>query len=201
MTKRVAVVTEGKAEYNFVRRILRHELKDADVIARNMRGGGISVASVLGYIRPFLHEKFDCVTTMVDFYKFANPGRSKSAEDIEGELAKNAAQNKRGGGGPVFLPYVQKHEFESLLFADRDAVSEYLGLSAAQHKKLNAVKGKPEDINHDAPPSKRIIGIHGEYNKAVDGIEIIRNIGLAKIARECPRFGKWLSRLRKIAKQ
>ena len=198
--KRVAVVAEGSTEYNFVQDVLRCELKNVDVVVRDMRGGGISVPSVLRRILPLLHGKFDCVTTMVDFYKFANPGRNKSAEDIEGELAKNAAQNKRGGG-PVFLPYVQKHEFESLLFADRDAVSEYLGLSAAQHKKLNAVKGKPEDINHDAPPSKRLIGIHGEYNKAVDGIEIVRNIGLAKIARECPRFGKWLSRLKKIAKQ
>ena len=197
--KRVAVVVEGSTEYNFVQDVLRREFKNVDVVARDMRGGGISVPSVLRRILPLLHGKFDCVTTMVDFYKFANPGRRSDADDIQRELAKAVGTNNRGGA--VFLPYVQKHEFESLLFADRDAVSEYLGLSAAQHKKLNAVKGKPEDINHDAPPSKRIIGIHGEYNKAVDGIEIVRNIGLAKIARECPRFGKWLARLKKIAKQ
>ena len=199
MTKRIAVVTEGETEYDFVRRILRHKLKDVDVIARNMRGGRISVQYLLGDIRQLLYDKFDCVTTMVDFYKFANPGRKSGADDIERELAKAVEQNNRGGA--VFLPYVQKHEFEALLFADRRAISERLKLSAAQCKKLNAIKGKPECIDHDTPPSRRLLDICPEYEKTADGIEIVRNIGLAKIVRECPRFGKWLSRLKKIAKQ
>ena len=199
MTKRIAVVTEGETEYDFVRRVLRHELKDVDVIARNMRGGRISVQYLLGDIRQLLYDKFDCVTTMVDFYKFANPGRKSGADDIERELAKAVEQNNRGK--TVFLPYVQKHEFEALLFADRKAISEHLKLSAAQRKQLNAVKGKPEDIDRDMPPSRRLLDICPEYEKTADGIEIVRKIGLAKIARECPRFGKWLSRLKKIAKQ
>ena len=197
MTKRIAVVVEGRTEYNFVRNVLRYELKNVEVIARNMRGGSISVPHVLKYIRPLLYDRFDCVTTMVDFYKFANPGRKSGADDIQRELAEAVEQNNRGGA--VFLPYVQKHEFEALLFADRKAISERLKLSAAQNKKLNAIEDKPEDIDHGMPPSRRFMDIYPEYEKAVDGIEIIRKIGLAKIARECPRFGGWLGELRRIA--
>lgn len=197
--KRVAVVVEGSTEYNFVQDVLRCELKNVDVVVRDMRGGGISVPSVLRRVRPLLSGKFDCVTTMVDFYKFANPGRKSGADDIQRELAEAVEQNNRGRS--VFLPYVQQHEFEALLFADRNAVCAHLYLSAAQCGKLNAIKGAPESIDHDTPPSRRLLDICPEYKKTADGIEIVRNIGLAKIARECPRFGKWLSRLKKIAKQ
>ena len=200
MKKRVVVVTEGDTEYDFVQRVLRSELKNADVIARNMRGGSISVPYVLKYIRPLLYDKFDCITTMVDFYKFANPGRGNSADDMQRKLAAEVEQSNRGSR-TVFLPYVQKHEFEALLFADRTAMSKCLDLSAAQHKKLNAIKGKPEDINHDAPPSVRILGIHGGYEKVINGVDIVQEIGLVKIAHECPRFGEWLAKLRKIAEQ
>ena len=195
--KRIAVVVEGRTEYNFVRNVLRHELKNVEVIARNMRGGSMSVPYVLKYVRPLLYDRFDCVTTMVDFYKFANPGRKSGADDIQRELAEAVEQNNRSGA--VFLPYVQKHEFEALLFADRKAISERLKLSGAQNKKLNAIEDKPEDIDHGMPPSRRLMDIYPEYEKAVDGIEIIRKIGLVKIAGKCLRFGGWLGELRKIA--
>ena len=197
--KRIAVVVEGRTENNFVKNILRHELKDAEVIARNMHGGNISVPHVLKYIRPLLCDKFDCVATMVDFYRFTNPGRKSGADDIQRELAEAVGQNNHGK--TVFLPYVQQHEFEALLFADRGAVCAHLDLSAAQRGKLNAIKGAPENIDHDMPPSRRLTDICPEYAKAVDGIAIIRKIGLAKIARECPRFGGWLAKLKKIARR
>lgn len=202
--KRIAVVVEGDAEERFVNQVLRDELAGAMLIIQNLSGGAFSKHYMLKSITPLMHEKYACVTTMVDFYRFKNPGRKSEVGDIERELAGAVEEKIRGsrkGSRTVFLPYVQKHEFEALLFADREIMSECLGLSAEQNKKLKAISGKPEDIDHDCPPSKRIIGIHPKYQKGINGIEIAQKTGIPKIARECPRFGGWLAELKKIARR
>lgn len=200
--KRVAVIVEGDTEERFVNHVLRDELAGVALIPLNLSGGAVSMHYMLGSIVPLMYERHACVTTMVDFYKFKNPARKSGAEDIERELAEaveEKVRHSRTGSRTVFLPYLQKHEFEALLFADREIMAECLGLSGAQRRKLTAIKGNPEDIDHDHPPSKRIIDIHRKYEKEINGVEIARKIGLAKIARECPRFGGWLAELRKIA--
>lgn len=196
--KRAAIVVEGETEMDFVEHVLQREITEMHFAVINMRGGNISVERLHENIKPLLPSKFACISTFVDLYKF-DGSDGGGAEGIEDALMERVRPMKPQG--TEFLPYVQKHEFEALVLAGKEVVSEHLALQPAQRKQLNAIVVAPEDINHKSPPSKHIVGIHPRYNKRIDGIEIIRKIGLAKVADKCPRFDRWLSRLREIAKQ
>lgn len=195
MRKRVAIVVEGETERDFVRHILQHEITEIDIAAINLGGGNISVGRLHESIKPLLPSKFACISTFVDLYRFAGSDGG-SAEGIEDALRDKVRPMKQKG--TEFLPYIQKHEFEALVLAGKEVVADYLNLQSAQRKQLDAITA-PEEINHKLPPSKFLIDIYPPYNKRIDGINIIRKIGLAKIARECPRFGGWLGELRRIA--
>ncbi len=198
MTKRVACVVEGETEQDFVSGVLQSELAGLHFSVVNLRGRRIALDRLIGSIKPLLSSGFACVTTLIDFYGFKDPDASDSAEALEKKMRGEINPFLRYG--TQFLPYVQKHEFEALLFSDKEAMAEHLRLTGAQRGQLNKIKGCPEDINHDAPPSKQILQIHRRYHKRIDGIEIVRKIGLAKIEGQCPKFANWLAKLREIAK-
>jgi hypothetical protein len=58
----------------------------------------------------------------------------------------------------------------------------------------------PEEINDskETAPSKRIENHCPSYDKVIDGILIIKEIGLHKIREQCPHFNSWLTRLEKL---
>lgn len=196
--KRGVIVVEGNTEMQFVNKFLKQEIGfDLDVI--NLRGGKLDIPTLITNIRPLLSSNFSLITTMVDFYRFKNPERVKSIEDIEQELT-DEIDKIRTRSRTKFIPYLQKYEFESLLFSNMDKISEYLELSAQQKSKLQkGIPKVPEEINHDNPPSSRLIEIHKRYRKSIDGISIIKAIGMPQIKKKCPRFKGWIEQLKKIA--
>ena len=103
------------------------------------------------------------------------------------------------------LPYVQRHEFEALLFADVDAFSS-IDVNAEGVGKLRGVRSQfatPEDINDDrgTAPSKRILQVVPSYSKVGQGPVVAAKIGLEKMRLACPRFGKWLERLEALGSE
>lgn len=91
-----------------------------------------------------------------------------------------------------FIPYLQLHEFEALLFSSLEGFKSLF----TNHKMLIKLKRiiqqfpNPEDIN-DNPntvPSKRIISIVKDYEKSVDGPKIAQTIGIETIMNKCPHF-------------
>ena len=58
----------------------------------------------------------------------------------------------------------------------------------------------PEDVNDskETAPSKRIKKAIPRYNKRVAGSLIAMDIGLCVIREQCPRFGRWLTRLESL---
>ncbi|SFQ30978.1 protein of unknown function [Roseivivax halotolerans] len=100
-----------------------------------------------------------------------------------------------------FIPYVQMHEFEALLFSDVEVISSLIG---DEHlPKLWEIRNSyetPEDINNGAltAPSKRLISIHSGYNKVVNGELISEGIGVDKIRKECPGFDVWLKSIERL---
>ena len=98
------------------------------------------------------------------------------------------------------LPYVQRHEFEALLFSDAGVFADVPGVSGESVRLLQDIRRQfptPEDINdHSATaPSKRIVGVIPRHRKVVNGPRLAGKIGLAVIRKECPRFGAWLTDL------
>ena len=101
------------------------------------------------------------------------------------------------------FPYIQRYEFESLLFSNVSAFADTLNApqeSVASLARIRARFPTPEDINDNpaTAPSKRIAGLIPGYNKKVNGPDLAEAIGLDVIRAECCRFNAWLERLESL---
>ena len=102
--------------------------------------------------------------------------------------------------------YVQRHEFEGLLFSEVNAFRILLPDAAA--KSLQALRDiraqfpTPEDIDdgYDTAPSRRIQRAIPGYRKKTFGPLVAEDAGLEKIRAECPRFDGWVTRLESLGR-
>ena len=102
------------------------------------------------------------------------------------------------------FPYVQRHEFEALLFSDAGAFSILPYAANDAVDALLSIRSRfntPEDIDDspDSAPSKRIKALIPRYGKVTDGALVAEEIGLEKIRAECPGFAAWTARLYSLA--
>ena len=204
---RLAVVVEGQTEQSFVNRVLVAPLwqrridATAALIGRGggRQGGGHVNVDRLAKTMSELYWSFDAVTSLVDFYGFERKG-SASVEDLETKIRDRIhTQIHRDWDERKVVPYVQRHEFEALLFTDVAAFSS-IDVGEEGIGRLQDVRSKfatPEDINdHTATaPSKRILQVVPHYNKVVQGTIVAAQIGLDKMRSACPRFRAWLAQL------
>ncbi len=105
---------------------------------------------------------------------------------------------------PRFIPYIQLHEFEAILFSEPLGFAcfyEHADKQAAALQSIADQYASPELID-DGPstsPSKRIIAQFPGYSKPAAGPKIADLIGLDTIRSKCPHFHAWLSRLENLA--
>ncbi len=206
---RLAISVEGQTEEEFVKAVLAdHLLCAVDVeptpIPLGPGGGNVSVerlASDMGK----LYWSFDAVTSLVDFYGFCAKGEM-TVEELEKCLNERIQKKIRHGWDQrKVIPYVQRHEFESLLFSDVAAFGASMGVTEQNIKELNKVRSRfptPEDINdhQETAPSKWIARIVPKYKKVVDGPILAKKITLKTIRMKCPRFCEWVTRLESLGK-
>ena len=100
-----------------------------------------------------------------------------------------------------FLPHIQPHEFEALLFSDVTRLAELEPGWRAAVSALQVARDSvpsPEHIN-DGPtphPSARLPALLSpRYDKVLHGGLIAARIGLAQIRKECAHFAAWPERL------
>lgn len=204
---RLAIVVEGETEEGFVNRVLAEHLRAQGVeptpILPNRRGGNISVARLAPEIAE-LFWNFDRVTSLVDFYGFQDKG-SATPQELEQRInqAVGSLISQSWDESRVFA-YVQKHEFEALLFSNTDCFAAVIDdIPANAPDALRAIRRQfatPEDIN-DSPmtaPSKRIAQLIPHYRKSRDGPDLAMAMGLDIIRQECVRFNEWLTRLESL---
>ncbi len=207
---RVGIVVEGRTELEFVRKALANHVVEHGVlvtpvlIGRRGRAGGNVTVERLATDLAALSHNHDAVTTLVDFYGF----RRRPTDDVE-DLEQQIDNAYYGVPHAAALPndrvfaYVQRHEFEALLFSDVSAFARVLGIPRNAASALAGVRAQfasPEDINDspDTAPSKRIRGAFPDYNKVTDGSVVATEVGLDAMRRECPRFAAWLTRLESL---
>jgi hypothetical protein len=98
-----------------------------------------------------------------------------------------------------FIPYLQLHEYEGLLFSDPAAFARGLdqGRLAHHFQKIRDAFETPEDINDDpqSAPSKRVIALYPSYKKVIEGTLAAKFVGLPVIKTECPHFREWVETL------
>ncbi len=146
-------------------------------------------------------------TTMIDLYGLPRdfPGYrdASSASDPYERIAGLELALREDLGDRRFIPYLQLHEFEALLFSDPSALKTYYGEEYAPGveglARVVASSSNPEliDDGERTAPSKRI-GIEiPRYlrEKASAGPLIAAQIGLDVIRSKCRHFREWLAKL------
>jgi len=196
---RLGISVEGATEREFVNRILRPHLAAAGVFATaiDLRGN-VSLDKIRGVL-PALLGGFEAVSTFYDLYGFK--GRdARSAEQLESAISELVDDDKRAR----LIPYVQRYEFESLIFAIPGHAVELMGGSVVQLKEMETavrLAGSPELVNDsfETSPSHRMKKHFAGYDKKLHGPEIVAQAGLVAIRMECPRFDAWVKKLEQLA--
>ncbi len=221
MMIRVHVICEGRTEEKFVKELLvphfsaRSVHLDAVGIGRpGHKGGNVNLQRLSVDIGILLHDSKSFCTTLFDFYgmdpHFPGYQECASIKDTAvkaGIICDRLVQHLHGVVNEDnlrrFIPYVQMHEFEGLLFSNPKELNSLLDLSrfhVPDFQKIRDDFKTPEDIN-DSPqtaPSKRIKTFVPTYGKTTHGPALAERIGLPTIRRECPLFDAWVTRLESL---
>ena len=196
---RLAIVAEGQTEAKFVSGVLADHLMSHNVHSTPVvMDGNVSIQRLARFMAR-LYGSHNAVTSLVDLYGFKQRG-SASADELETEIREQVHKNiRRDWDERKVLPYVQRHEFEALLYTDVAAFSS-IDIDEEAMGRLQVVRSQfatPEDINdhRDTAPSKRILQVVPSYDKVAQGALVAAEVGLEKMRSACPRFGAWLGRL------
>lgn len=222
MTARVIALVEGQTEEAFVRRLLAPMLSlDGVVISATTYGRRRSHGGVPRWgkaqrelLRLLKEDTGRMVTTMFDFYGLPGdwPGRKAVAGKAPGAKARALEQAMQSRitdslgddpGRSRFVPYIQMHEFEALLFSEPTTLGEVLTRDAHSRRIIHALQqvvnsfATPEEIDEGqtTAPSKRIQSLAAHYQKVTDGNLAATRIGLETMRRKCPHFDEWLGSL------
>lgn len=216
MIRAIYILCEGQTEEEFVNGILRpyfnsHQIYDVRPIlmttSKGHKGGDVKYDRLKYNIDKLLKRETDIlVTTFIDFFRLVNDfPKFEKAQPIQNkikrvnflELALAEAINN-----PRFVPYIQLHEFEGLLFAAKDGF-EFLPDLKQSHlaNLLLAVNEKenPEELNDGelTAPSKRLERLLPGFdkNKPFYGGIISEANTIDPVLKRCLRFNKWVETL------
>jgi hypothetical protein len=221
---RVSVIVEGPTERSFVQEVLAPFLWAKEVYITptilgvpGHKGGRTNYARVKKDVLQQLKEdRVACCSTMLDFCGLGKgfpgmplpPNLSNMDKVILVERAMKediAAEVSDLRPDVRFLPYLQLHEYEGLLFSDPGAFAN--GISqpnlVPQFQAIRQSFSTPEDIDDspDTAPSKRVVGLCPSYNKVLDGTRAASAVGIEAMRRECPHFRDWVESLRQLGAQ
>jgi Domain of unknown function (DUF4276) len=218
----IYVIVEGQAEETFVKHQLVEMFIHRDihlipivVYKPGQRGGLTSFSRAKNDILATLKQKKNpFCTTMFDFFRLPKdfPGKdSSTSPDIFQKVkviedALNVSISESMGVNfhrQRFIPYIQLHEFEALLFSDTSTLAGSLGRSDSEGT-LSDIRSSfesPEHIN-DGPetaPSKRLLLIMPGYSKPIDGLKACKAIGIPKMRSQCKHFNSWIEKLENLS--
>lgn len=223
--KRLHITVEGQTEEEFVNETLAPHLANYEVYAdarcvktgrhdgKDIRGGMTKYDKARNDIQDWIDEEHGnadvAFTTMFDFYQLPDdfPGH-KTASTLTDPYKKVAAiENalKSDINDSRFLPYIQLHEFEALLFADIQKISGLYsdnGQAMANLIDISTKNTNPELIDNgiETAPSKRIIKQIPAYEnlKTTVGPLVAQAIGIERLKKACPHFREWVERLEQL---
>ena len=209
--KRLYIVVEGQTEEEFVTKVLAPHLLEQGILCvtpvtihrgRGARGGMVSYEPLKDDILRLLREgDAPIVSTLIDFFRCPDtPGKEvwNKATNHQQEVELREQEIGRDIGSRHFIPYIQLHEFEALLFSSDVGFNGLF--SPKETDELSKIVGdytNPEEINSspEGAPSKRILAIVPTYDKVLYGDLIASAIGIGTILEHCPRFRAWVERL------
>ena len=216
---RVIMICEGPTEQAFAKTNLQVPFVHKNIILQTplikaSRGGIVRWAKLKEQIEMHLKSEPDAyVTTFIDYYgmyaKHEFPGWTESHAIVDKSNRIAALeQSMLIDIDPLFrhrfIPYLQLHEFEGLLFNDINVIYSQIPaadiVGKAELEKTFAEYTNPEMINNnrDTSPSHRLTRIIRGYNKVVYGDILSEAIGLARIRAKSPRFHSWITTIENL---
>jgi Domain of unknown function (DUF4276) len=219
---RVHIICEGQTEEMFINKVLAGLYSPKGIYLYpsligkpGHKGGNVRYERLLTDLRARLAgDSTAYCTTLFDYYGLPRdfPGKEEAKEQVgtaNKALCVTRALTERLGSklGEGFLrrfiPYVQMHEFEGLLFSDSDSFAKAINMPnlANDFRRIRAGFESPEEINDDpdTAPSKRIKALFPRYEKPLYGSLATMEIGIEAIRAECPLFNRWLEQIESIA--
>ncbi|WP_165156814.1 DUF4276 family protein [Parabacteroides sp. ZJ-118] len=226
--KIVHVLCEGQTEQGFVKEVLRPYLQAHGVTGvksilittnkkKNARGGMLTYTQAETDLEISRKTELDgeyerhIFTTMFDLYALPNdfPG-FEEAEDL-GDPYERVALLETAFAEAIndgrFIPYIQLHEFEALLFCGIEHLAKRYPRCEKRCERLRKDlerTGNPELINNsrETAPSKRIIKViegdkkqYYNYNKPATGKEVTKSVGIDALRVQCKHFNEWIEKL------
>lgn len=225
MAIRLHFIVEGQTEETFVNQTLLPHLANFSIWVKarcvmtsrkcgvKRRGGIGKYAQAKKDIKTWIKEDqnqdarfttmFDLYALPADFPGYENALQTSGAYErvriLEEALSADISDSR-------FVPYLQLHEFETLLLSDPLKLDSQFYDHNAKILKLIEMASRfdsPELINDgkNTSPSKRIISEIPEYGgmKASAGPIVAEKIGLSNLRLKCRHFGEWLDKLESLA--
>lgn len=224
--KHLYIIAEGKTEEEFVRKVLTPHLAGFGVYVAcqcvhtgetktHPIKGGLGrvpkykpISRVLErWVKANGNREDVYYSTMLDLYAFPKDSESPYTEEIRSiqdeyvKIERLEAAMFEKHQNPRFIPYVQLHEFETLMLTDLD----HLKIMYPDRKTyIDRLKKEIGEVNIElinggqkTAPSKRIIIATPdyEYQKSVVGPIVAEDIGICTLKRKCRHFNEWVTRL------
>lgn len=212
--KRLLIICEGPTEQAFCQDLLQGHLFSKGILLdaptiKHSNGGIVAWDTLKKQIVRHLNENNCFVSLFVDYYRIRDsykfPGwmASKGINNIYDKmhfLFEQMSLDMDVSLRQRFIPYIQLHEFEGLLFSDisvfpNNFTKEELDFQLLQ----DAVTDfhTPEEINNSpaTAPSERLKKAIKGYDKVVYGACLASDIGLNTIREKCILFDEWIRRL------
>lgn len=209
------ILAEGQTEEQFINEVLSHHFQifgifDVRAIlmetSHGKRGGAVSYARLKQNVEKLLNRERDIiVTSFIDYYglktDFPNYVESRNYPTPEQRVEHLEYCLIEDIGNERFVPYIQLHEFEGLLFSSGKGFEIlFPDLPTINKQELLEIIRKypnPELINDrpDFAPSKRLERLIPNYKKPLFGGMIALENGIEGIIQKCPRFRNWIEKL------
>jgi hypothetical protein len=215
--KRLIIIVEGQTEAMFVKEILAPYLGEKGLVSvtpimiatsNTSKGGFVNYRHLKNDVLKRIGETDVVISTFVDYFRMPdnmpNYADCQAYGHVDERVARLEKSMKEDINSPKFIPYIQKHEFEALLFASNTGFEElYKQEVFIQTAGIIDTYNNPEEINThpDTAPSKRLKAIIKSYEKVVDGNLIALEIGIETMLEKCPRFRSWVESLIRIASE
>jgi len=213
---------EGQSEESFIKEILAPTFWSREIYmfpillgVPGHKGGRPNYARVKkDVILQLKQDRHAYCSTMLDFYGLgsgfpgtplaANLGNIEKVVRIERAVKEELINDLPDLRPDVrFVPYLQLHEYEGLLFSDPAAFAAGIKQQHLRHnfQMIRNAFQTPEDINDNpnTAPSKRVLGVYSGYRKVIDGTLAAKAVGIDRMRQECPHFRAWLEQLEALA--
>ncbi len=208
--ERLVFIVEGDCELRFVEQKIipylygfvpvGHEVQmNAQKITTNRKlnrgGGNVSFTYLKNEVGRVVAQGMPWETTFLDFFRLPHDFPRFTSDSARIDSIESAIKDEIGYSR--LIPYIQRHEFEALLFAATDGFDIFL--TRQEKEKVDSISScfhNVEDINGGAStaPSKRLGNIFG-YDKVFHSELVWSDVSLEQIMSRAPRFKCWLESL------